>query len=155
LGALKNDFLSGFWHFPFDIFEAIFETSEDLMGDPDEVASRIRNALERENQAYTFVGGRFVERMTVQEVESVETALKHRSKQSANTSKPRCSCSATGTTLITETVPRREILTSSQRMQLLAFPDDEGELIRRCTLTKADLAFVRQHRGNHNQPAYG
>jgi hypothetical protein len=33
-------------------------------------------------------------------------------------------------------MPRREILTSSQRMQLLAFPDDEGELIRRYTLTK-------------------
>jgi hypothetical protein len=28
-------------------------------------------------------------------------------------------------------MPRREILTSSQRMQLLAFPDDEGELIRK------------------------
>jgi len=48
-------------------------------------------------------------------------------------------------------MPRREILTSSQRMQLLAFPDDEGELIRRYTLTKADLAFVRQHRGDHNR----
>jgi hypothetical protein len=44
-------------------------------------------------------------------------------------------------------MPRREILTPSQRVQLLAFPDDEGELIRRYTLTKADLAFVRQHRG--------
>ena len=41
-------------------------------------------------------------------------------------------------------MPRREILTSSQRTQLLAFPDDEGELIRRYTLTKADLAFVRE-----------
>ena len=48
-------------------------------------------------------------------------------------------------------MPRREILTSSQRTQLLAFPDDEGELIRRYTLTKADLAFVRQHRGDHNR----
>jgi AraC-like DNA-binding protein len=46
-------------------------------------------------------------------------------------------------------MPRREILTSPQRTQLLAFPDDEGELIRRYTLTKADLAFVRQHRGDH------
>ena len=48
-------------------------------------------------------------------------------------------------------MPRREILTSSQRTQLLAFPDDEEELIRRYTLTKADLAFVRQHRGDHNR----
>ena len=47
-------------------------------------------------------------------------------------------------------MPRREILTSTERMQLLAFPDDEGELIRKYTLTKADLAFVRQHRGDHN-----
>ena len=44
-----------------------------------------------------------------------------------------------------------QILTPSQRVQLLAFPDDEGELIRRYTLTKADLAFVRQHRGDHNR----
>jgi TnpA family transposase len=36
-------------------------------------------------------------------------------------------------------------------MQLLAFPEDEAELIRRYTLTKADLAFVRQHRGDHNR----
>ena len=43
-------------------------------------------------------------------------------------------------------MPRREILTSSDRMQLLAFPEDEGELIRRYTLTKADLALVRQQK---------
>jgi TnpA family transposase len=48
-------------------------------------------------------------------------------------------------------MPRREILTSTERMQLLAFPDDEGELIRKYTLSKADLAFVRQHRGDHNR----
>ena len=35
--------------------------------------------------------------------------------------------------------------------KVLAFPEDEGELIRRYTLTKPDLAFVRQHRGNHNR----
>ena len=34
---------------------------------------------------------------------------------------------------------------------MLAFPEDEGELIRLATLTKADLAFVRQHRGDHNR----
>lgn len=28
---------------------------------------------------------------------------------------------------------------------------DQGELIWLYTLTKADLAFVRQHRGNHNR----
>ena len=48
-------------------------------------------------------------------------------------------------------MPRREILTSTERMQLLAFPDDEGELIRKYTLSKADLVFVRQHRGDQNR----
>ena len=48
-------------------------------------------------------------------------------------------------------MPRRELLTSIERLQLLAFPEDEGELIRLVTLTKADLAFVRQHRGDHNR----
>jgi len=48
-------------------------------------------------------------------------------------------------------MPRRELLTSEERFQLLAFPEDEGELMRLVTLTKADLAFVRQHRGNHNR----
>ena len=48
-------------------------------------------------------------------------------------------------------MPRREILTSTERIQLVAFPDDEGELIRKYTLRKADLAFVRQHRGDYNR----
>lgn len=48
-------------------------------------------------------------------------------------------------------MPRRELLTSTERLQLLAFPDDEGELIRLVTLTRDDLAFVRQHRGDHNR----
>ncbi len=48
-------------------------------------------------------------------------------------------------------MPRRELLTSTERLQLLAFPEDEGELIRLSTLTKPDLAFVRQHRGVHNR----
>jgi hypothetical protein len=48
-------------------------------------------------------------------------------------------------------MPRRELLTSIERLQLLAFPEDERELIRLVTLTKADLAFVRQHRGDHNR----
>lgn len=48
-------------------------------------------------------------------------------------------------------MPRRELLTSSERLELLAFPTDEGELIRLYTLTKTDLDFVRQHRGDHNR----
>lgn len=48
-------------------------------------------------------------------------------------------------------MPRREILTAAEGLELLAFPEDEGELIRLYTLTKPDLAFARQHRGNHNR----
>lgn len=48
-------------------------------------------------------------------------------------------------------MPRRELLTPAQRFQLFAFPDDESELIRMATLSKEDLAFVRQHRGDHNR----
>ena len=35
-------------------------------------------------------------------------------------------------------MPRRALLTSTERLQVLAFPEDEGELIRLATLTKAD-----------------
>ena len=34
---------------------------------------------------------------------------------------------------------------------MLAFPEDAGELIRVLTLSKADIAFVCQHRGDHNR----
>jgi hypothetical protein len=43
-------------------------------------------------------------------------------------------------------MPRRELLIPTERLQLLGFPEDNGELIRLLTLTKADLAFVSQHR---------
>jgi hypothetical protein len=81
VAEIKRDFL-GVWHFPFDIFEAIFENdaryefSGQIMRHPEGVAAWIKEVLEQENQAYTFVGNRFTERMTPQEVESVETALK-------------------------------------------------------------------------------
>ncbi|MEO6073749.1 MAG: DUF4158 domain-containing protein [Burkholderiales bacterium] len=48
-------------------------------------------------------------------------------------------------------MPRRELLTSAQRIELVAPPSDEGELSRRYTLSKADIAFVRQHRGDQNR----
>jgi TnpA family transposase len=48
-------------------------------------------------------------------------------------------------------MPRRELLTPTERLQLLAFPEDTGELIRVLTLSKLDVAFVRQHRGDHNR----
>ena len=48
-------------------------------------------------------------------------------------------------------MPRRELLTPTERAQLLALPDDEGELIRLVTLSRVDLTFIRQHRGDHNR----
>jgi hypothetical protein len=79
---IRHDFLQGTWHFPFDIFEAVFahDARSDYLPDrimqhPELVAAGITQALERENQAYTFIDAQFVERMTPQEVESIETAL--------------------------------------------------------------------------------
>lgn len=48
-------------------------------------------------------------------------------------------------------MPRREVLTPVERVQLFAFPDDEGELIRLGTLSRTDLTFIRHHRGDHNR----
>jgi TnpA family transposase len=48
-------------------------------------------------------------------------------------------------------MPRRALLTSAQRLELFAFPDDENELIRIATLSKEDFAFVRQHRSDPNR----
>lgn len=48
-------------------------------------------------------------------------------------------------------MPRRDILTAAQREDLLAFPEDEGELIRLYTLSRDDLVYVRAHRGDHNR----
>jgi hypothetical protein len=48
-------------------------------------------------------------------------------------------------------VPRRELLTPTERVQLFAFPEDEGELIQLATLARADLTYIRQHRGDHNR----
>ncbi len=48
-------------------------------------------------------------------------------------------------------MPRREILTTAERLAFLAIPEDEVELIRVYTLSKSDLAFVQQHRGDPNR----
>ena len=48
-------------------------------------------------------------------------------------------------------MPRRELLTPTERVQLFAFPEDESELIRLATLARADLTYIRQHRGDHNR----
>jgi hypothetical protein len=43
------------------------------------------------------------------------------------------------------------LLALTERVQLFAFPSDEGELIRLATLARADLTYIRQHRGDHNR----
>jgi hypothetical protein len=48
-------------------------------------------------------------------------------------------------------MPRRELLTAAQRKALLAFPEEEENLLQYYTLSVRDLATVRQHRGDHNQ----
>jgi Domain of unknown function (DUF4158) len=48
-------------------------------------------------------------------------------------------------------MPRRELLTPTERVQLFAFPSDEGELIWLATLARGDLTYIRQHRGDHNR----
>jgi hypothetical protein len=75
LGFIAKGFESGAWHFPFDIWEEIFNSHPTPVSKPEQTAEAIRKALERENTAYTFVGGLFVERMTTSEVQSVEKVL--------------------------------------------------------------------------------
>jgi AbiJ N-terminal domain 4 len=81
LEIVKARFLDGDWHCAFDVLEMVFDFQRyaHRIGSPlantRVVASLIKEALEAENTAYTFLDGLFVERMTPQEVESVETAL--------------------------------------------------------------------------------
>ena len=48
-------------------------------------------------------------------------------------------------------LPRRALLTTSERAALLAFPADEAELIRHYACSERDLSLIRQHRGGHNR----
>lgn len=48
-------------------------------------------------------------------------------------------------------MPRRNILTSTERTSLLAFPTTEEELIQHYTFNEQDLSVIRQHRGGHNR----
>lgn len=76
LGQIAEHFEKGIWHFPFDIWEGIFECQPPPVPVPDMSAANIREALARENTAYTFVGRRFVDRMRPEEVQSVEKVLR-------------------------------------------------------------------------------
>jgi len=48
-------------------------------------------------------------------------------------------------------MPRRELRTSTQRDELLAFPTDETDLLRYHTFNTHDLAVIRRRRGDHNR----
>jgi TnpA family transposase len=52
-------------------------------------------------------------------------------------------------------MPRRELLTSLEREQLFALPRDDGALLRIAALSREDLAFIGQHRGDHNRLGVG
>ena len=48
-------------------------------------------------------------------------------------------------------MPRRSILSASERDSLLALPDSRDDLIRRYTFSESDLSIVRQRRGTANR----
>lgn len=48
-------------------------------------------------------------------------------------------------------MPRRSILSASERDHLLALPDAQDDLIRRYTFSEPDLALIRQRRGDANR----
>jgi len=48
-------------------------------------------------------------------------------------------------------MPRRYILTASERAGLVAIPTDETELIRLYTLSEQDLSVIKQRRGDANR----
>ena len=51
-------------------------------------------------------------------------------------------------------MPRRSILTATERKNLLGWPESQAELIRHYTLSATDLAIIRQHRGAANRLGY-
>jgi hypothetical protein len=75
LAQISANFERGDWHFPFVVWEEIFKSDLPIIPEPEKTAERICEALERENAAYTFVGGLFVDRMAPEEVKSIEVAL--------------------------------------------------------------------------------
>ncbi len=48
-------------------------------------------------------------------------------------------------------MPRRSILSESERASLIALPESKDELIRHYTFDDADLSLIRQHRGAANR----
>ena len=48
-------------------------------------------------------------------------------------------------------MPRQLVLSAIERQNLLALPDTTDELIRRYTLSEADLVIILKHRGAANR----
>jgi len=48
-------------------------------------------------------------------------------------------------------MPRRSILSATERATLLALPDGQDDIIRHYTLSEPDLSLIRQHRGDGNR----
>ena len=48
-------------------------------------------------------------------------------------------------------MPRRSILSATERATLLALPDGQDDIIRHYTLSGPDLSLIRQHRGDGNR----
>ena len=48
-------------------------------------------------------------------------------------------------------MPRRNLLTPTERTALLAFPTTDDEFIQYYTFAEPDLSVIRQRRGNHNR----
>ena len=51
-------------------------------------------------------------------------------------------------------MPRRSILSATERESLLALPDAKDELIRQYTFNETDLSVIRQRRGAANRLAF-
>lgn len=48
-------------------------------------------------------------------------------------------------------MPRRLILSNSERQNLLNLPDNEDDLVRQYTFKESDLSLIRQRRGDANR----
>ena len=48
-------------------------------------------------------------------------------------------------------MPRRSILTTSEKESLIAIPENEEDLIRYYTFSEADFSIIRQRRGAANR----
>ena len=48
-------------------------------------------------------------------------------------------------------MPRRSILSASEKQSLIALPDNQAEFIRCYSLSEADISIIKQRRGDANR----